>query len=110
MNFDNLVLSLAPEQNINTGNSRCVVRLVTSTYPTKRGLCVKRELQILKRKSYRYNILEEDLSCLGVNEVYYRIENLDQCEDGVYEFVVCNELHDVVEDYDYRLVKYDNEL
>ena len=88
--------------------NRCVVRLRTTMWADKSGLHTKKSLTFLRRKSEGFNVLEEDASAVGVEEVLPRILNLDECEDGIYEVVVCNESHDwetgYVDNYDYRLV------
>lgn len=88
--------------------NRCVVRLRTTMWADKTGLHTKKSLTFLRRKSEGFNVLEEDASAAGVEEVLPRILNLDECPDGVYEVVVCNESRDYetgyVDDYDYRLV------
>lgn len=87
---------------------RTVVRLRTTMWSDKNGLHLKKSLTFLRRKSEGFNVLEEDASAAGVEEVLPRILNLGKCEDGIYEVVVCNESHDwetgYVDDYDYRLV------
>ena len=88
--------------------NRCVVRLRTTMWANESGLHTKKSLTFLRRKSEGFNVLEEDASAAGVEEVLPRILNLDECEDGIYEVVVCNESHDwetgYVDNYDYRLV------
>ena len=88
--------------------NRCVVRLRTTMWADKSGLHTKKSLTSLRRKSEGFNVLEEDASAVGVEEVLPRILNMDECPDGVYEVVMCNESHDwetgYVDNYDYRLV------
>ena len=88
--------------------NRCVVRLRTTMWANKSGLHTKKSLTFLRRKSEGFNVLEEDASAAGIEEVLPRILNLDECEDGIYEVVICNESHDwetgYIDDYDYRLV------
>lgn len=90
--------------------SCCVVRLKTSVWSDKRGLNVKRSLQYLRKKSYGYNILEEDVGMMGAEDAHRSIENIDSCEDGIYEVIACNLSHDWesghVDDYDLRLIPY----
>ena len=90
---------------------RCVVRLRTSSWSDKNGINTKRSLTFLRRKCKGYNMLEEDASMIGAEEVIPNIINLDACRDGVYEVVSCNESRDwetgIVDDYDYKLIKYD---
>lgn len=88
--------------------NRCVVRLRTTKWADKSGLHIKKSLTFLRRKSEGFNILEEDTGAAGVEEILPRILNMDECQDGIYEVVMCNERHDYetgyVDGYDYRLV------
>ena len=88
--------------------NKCVVRVTTTMWTDKRGLHTKKSLTFLRRQCEGFNVLEEDASAAGVEEVLPRILNLDECEDGVYEVATCNESRDwesgYVDDYDYRLV------
>ncbi len=88
--------------------NRCVVRLRTTMWADKNGLHTKKSLTFLRRKSKGFNVLEEDASAAGVEEILPRILNMDECEDGVYEVVTCNESRDYetgyIDDYDYWLV------
>lgn len=91
-------------------DSITVIRLQTSLWHDKRGCYIRKSLTYLKRKCVGYNILEEDCGAVGA-EILENIENLYDCEDGVYEVVMTNISHDFesgyVDDYDYRLVKWD---
>ena len=88
--------------------SRCVVRLRTTMWADKSGLYMKKSLAFLRRKSEGFNVLEEDASAAGAEEVLPRILNMDECQDGIYEVVTCNESRDYetgyIDDYDYLLV------
>jgi hypothetical protein len=88
--------------------NRCVVRLRTTMWADKSGLHTKKSLTFLRRKSEGFNVLEDDTSAVGAEGVLPRILNMDECPDGVYEVVTCNERHDYetgcIDDYDYRLV------
>jgi len=87
----------------------CVVRLTTSYWKDKRGLHIKKSLTFLKRHSEGYQILKEDASAIGVEQVLNHITNLHDCEDGIYVVLTCNESHDfesgVIDSYDYCLRK-----
>ena len=89
------------------------VRLTTSCYHDSAGLTIKKHLRYLKRKSAGFNFLDEDCGMVGANQVFDRITNLDECEDGVYQVITCNEFKDWetghIEDYDYMLVEYKEE-
>jgi len=90
--------------------SRCVVRVTTTTWADKRGLHQKKSLLFLRRQCEGFNVLEEDVSVIGAEDVLPRILNLDKCEDGIYKVVTCNISRDYetgyVDDYDYRLEKF----
>lgn len=89
-------------------SSRCVVRLRTETWADKTGLHTKKSLTFLRRKCEGFNMLEEDCDAVGAGEVLPRILNLDQCADGIYDVVACNQSRDwetgCVDDYDYQLL------
>lgn len=88
--------------------SRCTVRVKTTVWADKRGLHTKKSLTFLRRQCEGFNVLAEDASAIGAEDVLPRIVNLAEVGDGIYEVVVCNESHDYetgyVDDYDYRLV------
>lgn len=88
--------------------SRCTVRVKTTIWADKRGLHTKKSLTFLRRQCEGFNLLEEDASAIGAEEVLPRIVNLGEVEDGTYNVVACNERHDYetgyVDDYDYLLV------
>jgi hypothetical protein len=85
--------------------SLCVVRLTTTSWSDRRGLLW------LRRLSKGFNVMEEDADCVGADLTVARILNIDECADGVYRVVTCNESLDFetgyVDDYDYRLVPFD---
>ena len=88
--------------------SRCTVRVKTTVWADKRGLHTKKSLMFLRRQCEGFNVLAEDASAIGAEEVLPRIVNLGEVEDGIYEVVACNKSRDYVtgyiDDYDYRLV------
>ena len=92
--------------------NKTVVKLVTTYYQSKRltsdRFTIKKELVILKKQCSGYNFLTEDCQSMGIEECLSRIENINDCADGVYKIIVCNESRDwqtnIVDDYDYRLV------
>jgi hypothetical protein len=92
--------------------SRCVIRLQTNIWSDKRGLHYKKSLSILKRKCKGFNILEEDTSNIGAEDLFPKILNFNECKDGIYEVVTCNESRDYetgyIDDYDYRLIPYNS--
>jgi hypothetical protein len=60
----------------------CVVRLRTTAWCDKRGVHLKKSLNFLKRKCVGLNILDEDCSMVGVDEVIPRIINLNEMSYG----------------------------
>jgi hypothetical protein len=87
-----------------------VVRLTTSYWHDRNGMHWKQSLRFLKRKCVGYNVIYEDCQNIGANEVIPRIENLSECDDGLYYIVTCNErgsdweASHIIDEYDYRLV------
>ena len=89
--------------------SKVVVRVSTSWWSDQNGLYSKKSLIYLKRQCKNYNFLREDVSNMSAEEVYTRIIDLDNVEDGIYEVITCNVSMDweggYIDDYDYKLVK-----
>lgn len=110
MNHETLPAQCPVDVNV----SRCTVRVKTTVWADKRGVHTKKSLTFLRRQCEGFNILAEDASAIGAEEVFPRILNLGEVEDGIYEVVVCNESHDYetgcVDDYDYQLVTPNAEL
>ena len=106
-----LKLELPPE----TGHLSpvVVVRVSTSYWSGACGLYLKRSIKFLRRLCKGHNFLEEDISCLGPDEVACLITNLDQCRDGIYEVQMCNTLTDwetgYVDQWEYKLVPYNGD-
>lgn len=104
MNLKTLMAQDTVDVNVN----RCTVRVKTTVWADKRGLHTKKSLMFLRRRCRGFNMLTEDTSAIGAEEVLPRILNLGEVKDGIYEVMVCNESHDYetgyVDDYDYRLV------
>jgi hypothetical protein len=105
IDFDTLTKKLNPQEPEN----RCIVRLKTSAWTDKRGVYLKKSITYLRRLSKGYMILKEDAENICA-EVIEGITNLDECEDGIYEIVTCNESYDwemgYVDNYDYMLVTF----
>lgn len=92
--------------------SQVVVRLATSMWHDSDGLHIKKTLRYLKRQCKGFNFIHEDCSMIGASEVFPRITNFDECKDGLYQLITCNEFAawetpHIVEDYDYKLIPYD---
>lgn len=92
--------------------NRVVVRLRTTTWADNRGIHQKRSILFLKKQSLGHNMLQEDISCVGAEDVLPKIVNLNECEDGIYEVYTCNESRDwetgYVDDWDYKLQAIDS--
>lgn len=86
----------------------CMVRLVTTSWRDRRGVHSKKSLNFLKRQCLGFNILDEDCSAIGVEEVVLRIININSVPDGVYRVVTANETKDwesgAIDSYDYELI------
>lgn len=106
LNFDDLVVGTNNKEPENL----CIVRVTTDYWSDSKGLYSKKSIKFLKRKCKGYSILQEDCSNIGAEEVFLRIENLNDVEDGIYEVIITNEQRDwesgYIEDYDYHLTKY----
>jgi hypothetical protein len=76
----------------------------------QRGLHIKKSLAFLRRKCAGFNVLEEEADAIGAKDTARIIINLDECADGIYEVVVCNESHDFesghVDGYDLKLFPF----
>ena len=87
-----------------------VVRVRTSKYATSRGLAIRKEISYVRRKSRLHNILEEDASMVGADDVIDKIKNLDSVPDGLYRVATCDEHRDwetgYVDEYNYVLLPY----
>lgn len=86
----------------------CIVRLRTEIWADKRGMHTKKSLVFMRKQCQGFNILEEDIGAVGARDVMPKIINLEDCEDGLYEAVACNESTDWesghIDSYDYKLV------
>ena len=86
----------------------CVVRLTTNAWRDSRGVHLKKSLNFLKRQCKGFNLLDEDCSMIGAEEVIPRIVNIGSVTDGIYRVVTCNESRDwesgYIDDYEYKLV------
>lgn len=105
MNLINLDLKESPDTCL-------VVRVKTSYYSSPRGIHTRTDILFLKRKTTAdWNLLKEDADGGGVDNVFSRITNLNECQDGIYEVITCNEHRDYwsgyIEDYDYMLIPYE---
>lgn len=106
MKYDlNALLRAEPKKEHQT-----VVRVVTTAWLDKKGLHTKRSLNVLKRKSFGQNCLEEECSAIGAEEAIANVININEVEDGVYEVIVCNVSRDFesgcVDDWELKLVPF----
>ena len=92
----------------------CIVRVKTSMWSDAKGAYIKKNIMFLRRQCKGFNVLEEDISAAGAQDVLPRILNLSECDDGIYRLITCNESRDwetgYIDDYDYKLVKVQKEL
>lgn len=90
---------------------REVVRITTTYWSDNRTLHCKKSITIQRRKSQGAELLLHDASMIGPDLVFANIVNLNECKDGLYVAVTCNEHRDwesgYIEDYDYKLIPYD---
>lgn len=111
VDLDELLREGAPSQP----KHRLVVRLETQAWVGKRGINVHKRLIWMRRLSIGcFNMLEEDADNIGAFEVMEKVTNLNECDDGLYEVVTCNEKRDWetgnVDSYDYLLKKFNNDV
>lgn len=89
---------------------REVVRIRTTAWKDKNGCYLKKSMTFQRRKSIGHGVLEDDCDMIGSDEVIPRITNLAQCEDGLYEVLLCNESKDwetgTIDSWDYKLVPH----
>lgn len=109
--MDELKKLFEAEVNKNKDEQLCVVKLKTTYWHDRRGAYKKTSLSTMKRKSKGFDLLGEESSNIGSEDTMSRILNLDECSDGLYILVTCNEHRDwetgYIDDYDFRLVKYE---
>lgn len=87
-----------------------VVRLTTSMWSDKRGLYQKKSIIFLRKKSIGENILQFDIDACSAEDTFPKIINMDECNDGIYQIITCNEKRDYetgyIDDYDFKLIPY----
>ena len=85
----------------------CTVRLTTSYYHRGDSYVHQRNIRVLK-KATTFDLLAEEASMVGVDEALQNILNLNECEDGIYHLVVCNESRDIetgyIDDWSFKLI------
>lgn len=98
-------LCVEPEKECQT-----VVRVITTCWADNKGAHTKRSLNVLKRKSFGFNILEDECSNIGAEEAMGNILNLYDVKDGIYEIITCNISRDIesgyVDDWDLKLIPF----
>jgi hypothetical protein len=105
--MDDLLKEITPEAQ----ESCEVVKLSNFCYSDSKGCVhVEKRLTPMKRKSYGYQVLQEDIKMIGTSEVISRIINLQGFKDGIYSVITCHEKRDwesgYVEEYDYKLIPF----
>ena len=108
ISFDEAVFTEVPTSE-EPEHSRGIVRVRTVKWgDTRRGIFQAKQITWLKRLSSGYQCMREDVANIGADEVLDRITNLNECRDGIYEAVICNQSTDwetgYVDDYDYKLI------
>jgi hypothetical protein len=87
----------------------CVVKVETEAYKRGNKYFYGKTLRVIKSKS-TFDLLEEEVSNVGIMDTLEYILNLDQCETGLYYLVTCNHSFDIesghVDGYDLRLEPY----
>lgn len=90
---------------------RTVVRLKTSWWRSPRGMHQRRDITFLTRKCEGFSPLREDLDNVNPNEIL--IENLNDCQDGVYQVLLIPDRYDYMsgelDEWHYRLQKLEDE-
>lgn len=74
------------DDTLNNEPYKTIVRLRTSYWVDNRGIHMKKDVNILKRKSNNDYFLE-DASMVGAKEVMDIMEDVNKIEDGVYELI-----------------------
>jgi hypothetical protein len=84
-------------------------RLRTSYWSDRSGVYKKMSLVFLRRKCKGVNVVEEDVNDIGSDEVFPRIINLNDCDDGIYRIIMIDVRRDwesgYIEDWNYKLIK-----
>lgn len=104
---------LEMDEAADNGACRSVVRLTTSCWKdAKGGIHITRSILPLKRKSFGFQILQEDSDNIGADEVIHAIRDIYKLRDGVYSVNVCNPKYcyetGYLEEYDYQLNPFED--
>lgn len=87
-----------------------VVRRKTTTWSDKSGHHVKITLYVMKSLSEGFLVIEDDVKQIGYAEVWPRVVNLLEVQDGLYQLIIVNESRDFesgyIEDYKFKLIPY----
>lgn len=109
IDLDSMIMAGAVESD--EDRPQTVVRLSRSMWHDKDGAYSRTTIRYMKRHTRGYNVFDEDCKNIGAQDVIPRIVNLDDCEDGVYQLIMCDERKDwetgYVEDWDYKLIAFD---
>ncbi len=91
-----------------------VVRLSSSCWYDKNGIYYKRALKFLRKKCKGLNVIYDECGAIDVDDIYSIILNINECDDGIYEVVVCDEMRDwetgYIDNWNYKLIKLENGL
>lgn len=102
------------EDTSKKSNNKTVVRLRTSYFSTKHGIRKAIDLNVLKRKSTGWDVLNEEVSAMSVEHTFGRITNLTDCKDGIYLVEMTKVSTDpetgIVDDYYLKLAPYKEDV
>lgn len=91
---------------------KCVVRVQTESYKRGNTYFYGKSLRVIKGKT-TYDLIHEEAQAIGLQDALENILNLNELENGLYEFVIANRCYDVesgyLDDWDWRLVPYKEE-
>ena len=74
-------------------DSTTVVKLETKYYKSGiRSYCSKSLRRLTKKSSNDYDLLNDEIGAIGVDEVLSSIENLFEVPDGEYYLVICEKV------------------
>lgn len=96
---------------VKAADQRQVFRLRTNYWHSPQaGLVIQRSLKRLVRQSIGFAFLEEEVSMIGADLAARMLTNLNECPDGVYELVLCNQSTDWetghLDGYDFKLIPF----
>lgn len=79
-------LDLTPSKNTENEH-RVIVRISTSYWSDNNGIYSRKSIKKLKRKSFGYDPLGEEIFASGAEDTWKTFLNLDGLNDGIYEMI-----------------------